>query len=84
MGGKDEAVSLLGEARQDSKCSRLLVKCDNRPETVSMKVSNEDGVSVTVATRAAAIRQAKADAHQGKTETARSRRGSFSEAKASQ
>jgi len=46
--GKAEAVSLLGEARQDSKCSRLLVKCDNRPETVNMKISNEDGVSVTV------------------------------------
>jgi len=52
------------EARQELKFhtkppeveSRLLVKRDNRPETVNMKISNEDGVSVTVATRAAAIR----------------------------
>ena len=33
--------------------SRLLVKCDNRPETANMKISrpNDNAVSVTVATR---------------------------------
>jgi len=51
--GKAKAVSLLGEAEQDNRCSSLLVKCDNTPETVNMKVSNEAGVSVTVAARAA-------------------------------
>jgi len=51
----------MGDARQGSKCSRLLVKCGNRPETVNMKISNENAVSVTVATRAAAITQAKTD-----------------------
>jgi len=33
----------------------MLVKCDNRPETVNVRVSNDDGVSVAVATRAAAV-----------------------------
>jgi len=46
----------MGEARQDSRCSRLLVKCDNKPETVNMKITNEDGGSVTVATGAATVR----------------------------
>ena len=34
-----------------------MVKCDrpNRPEAVDMKISDEDGVSVTVATGAAAV-----------------------------
>jgi len=38
-----------------ANATKRLVKCDNRPGTVNMKISNEDGVSVTVTTRAAAI-----------------------------
>jgi len=73
--------------------SRLLVKCDNRPETVNMKFSkgpNDDGVSVTV-DKASAIRKSQGrriPTYQVETEAVRWRRrrgrSSFSETEASE